>query len=426
MVNVTYWFKRIAIIPFFWLLACGLMLPSDGNHGLMSPKSLSFLLTSMTIFGYFFLYGRFSNYQYRLISFTSVTLAILFSYLFLAMAYDQLSFPMALDQFKLFVITWVFAVVTLYLISDGALKGSTFLRAAILFNCAFSSIKVFAVIFHVLGLIKLWDLMKLTGMRFMSLHVTDSFARLQTSVDIVTPYFIYFVLLNQLFGLGFKKTFRGYYLVISILSVVLSFSRFLLAVAIVSFFLYWLMLNIPKMTKAFIIAILMMIGMIGMVGMDTAEKAFHMRFTSLSNYQSDATRHEQVEALLADHDQYQLIGKGLGGSASNYLRDDSLTHSYEVQWVAFLMQLGVLGIMLLFIPVCYICSTILTTPIDSSKIGLFCLFGIWLLSGFTNPYLISLTSGIVYACFIVAGDILGKKWRTPEVASTELIPLKNT
>lgn len=424
MINVSKLYPKLILFPFFWLLACGLMLPSDGNHGITSPKSLSFLITSSAIFLYFLIKRRISTYQFSLISFTFLAFAVLSTYLFVAVAQDVDSFSVGMDQFKLFIITWVVAAIALFLISDRALTGSGFLKAVIYFNCAFSTMKVVGVILHLTGVIKLWKLMELSGIRFMSMSVTDNFSRLQTSVDIVTPYLLFFVLQNNLFGLKLNNKFRVFFIIVSLLSICLSFSRFLLAVACAAFFFYWISLNIPKMMRALLIGCLFVIASVAMVGIDTAESVFHTRFTSISNYRSDETRQVQIEALMAEHDNHQLLGKGLGGTANGYLRDSTLTHLYEVQWVAFLMQFGGLGIFLLMAPLAYICMVILTTPLDIVKIELFCMFGIWILSGFTNPYMISLTSGIVYACFIVAGDILGKKWSTPVPSAA--IPLKNT
>lgn len=353
-----------------------------------------------------------------------MAISVLFAYLFYAMALEPDAFAPAFDQFKLFIITWVVAIVSLYLIDEGALTRSGFLRLVVYLNCAFSTIKIAAVALHIAGIIKLLKFMELTGLRFMSLSITENVFRLQTSVDIVTPYIIFLVLQSDALGLKFSKKFKVFFIFISILSLILSFSRFLMAVAFMAFFFYWLSISIPKMVRALLAAILLLFGGVSVIGFDAAEKAFHLRFTSFGNYQSDETRREQIEALMKEHDEHQLLGKGLGGSAKNYFRDNSLTYSYEVQWVGFLMQFGAIGILLLFVPLFLITYAILTPPIDTVKVGLFCMFGIWILSGFTNPYMISLTSGIVYAFFTVAGDQLSRKCKTPLPSAP--MPLKNT
>jgi hypothetical protein len=399
------------------------MLPSDGNHGLLSPKSLAFLITSVCVLIFFFVKGRFSKYQYQLIGGTFCAFSLLLLYLFIAIAYDPAHFTDAFDQFKLFVITWVVAIVSLYLVDTGVLTRERFLRTIIYLNCAFSVLKVTAVILHIFSIIKLFRFMELTGLRFMTLNLGNSVVRLQTSVDIVTPFLIFLVLQSDAFGLKFSKKFRLFFVFISLISLVLSFSRFLMGVALVAFFFYWISLSLPKMVRGALVAILFLMGAISAIGIDAAEKAFNLRFTSLNNFQSDETRLEQIEALMNEHDKYPFMGNGLGGAANNYLRDEDIPYSYEVQWVGFLMQFGAIGVLLLLAPLAFISMAILAPPLDLIKLGWFGMFGIWLLSGFTNPYMISLTSGIIYACFAIAGDKLGEKCSTPLPAP---IPLRNT
>ena len=90
-------------------------------------------------------------------------------------------------------------------------------------------------------------------------------------------------------------------------------------------------------------------------------------------------------------------------------RGGDIQYSYEVQWVAFLIQFGLLGFMILLIPVLLICYKLFLPPFSKLKLSFLALFGVWILSGFTNPFLISLTSGIVYSIFLLVADILNEK-----------------
>jgi len=101
----------------------------------------------------------------------------------------------------------------------------------------------------------------------------------------------------------------------------------------------------------------------------------------------------------------------MGGYAESYVRDTKVRHSYEVQWVAFLMQFGLIGMLFLLLPLCFVCWKFCKPPFTIAKLSFFFLFILWLLSGFTNPFLISLTSGIIYSIFILAGMILN----TPDI-----------
>jgi len=419
MVNIARWFPTLILIPYFIMLMCGLMLPSDGYHGLKSPKSLSFLTTCYLVFLYFFYKKRFTAYQYKLMGFTLISVSFLLIWLTIGTIYQfGDGWHAAFDQFKIFVITLVFTVVTLYIVSEGIVKGETVIKGVVYINLAYSIIKICGVTLQFLGMLKLVTLVEATGIRIMSMEITDGISRFQTSVDIITPFLIFFVLQSKKLNLGFGRLFRIFFISVSTLSIILSFSRFLMFVGFLSAFLYWLTLSLPRLTRGLALCALLMWGAVMMVGVDETSKIIARRFDSQGNYMSDQIREEQVQALMVEYDSHQILGKGLGSSAPNYLRDGEVTHSYEVQWVAFLMQFGVVGLLFVLVPVIFITCQFLTKPLTRVNIAFIVLFLMWLLSGFTNPYLISLTSGIVYSIFLLAADMLSTN-RTP-------IPLKKT
>lgn len=418
MFTLSRLFPKLILIPYLIMVGCGLMLPSDGYHGMMSPKSLSFLTTSYLILLYFFYKNRFTYYQYKLIGFTFLALSALLLWLFIGTANQfETGFSAAFDQFKIFFITIIFTVVTLYMISELIISRESFLKAVIWTNLFYSIIKICGVTLHFIGFLKLITLMEKMGIRVMSMHITEGISRLQTSVDIITPFLIYFVLQSTRLNLNFGKVFKCFFILVSILSIMLSFSRFLLAVAFVGIFFYWLTLSASRFVKGLLFCFILTFTAVSYIGIDQTIKIIKLRFDSRDSFASDQVRTEQIEALMREYDSYPLLGKGLGGNAPAYLRDGEITHSYEVQWVSFLMQFGAIGFILLLIPTGFIGIRFLQPPVSRINIGFFFLFVIWMLSGFTNPYMISLTSGIVYSTFIVAADLLGKK--------KDLEPLRN-
>jgi hypothetical protein len=324
----------------------------------------------------------------------------------------------AFDQFKIFVITIVFTVVTLYIVSEKLISAQSLIRGVVCINLAYSAIKICGVTLQFLGMLKLVTIVEMTGIRIMSMHITEGVSRLQTSVDIITPFLIFFVLQSKKLDLGFGRGFRYLFVFVSIISIILSFSRFLMFVGFLSAFLYWLTTSLPRFTKALLFFILAAWAAVMAIGVDETAKIVARRFDSRGNFMSDQIREEQVHALINEYESYQILGKGLGSNAPTYLRDGEVTHSYEVQWVAFLMQFGAVGFIFVAGAAFAVAVRFLTHPISRDKIAFILLFFVWLLSGFTNPYLISLTSGIVYSIFLLAADILSTR-RTA-------IPLKNT
>jgi len=115
-------------------------------------------------------------------------------------------------------------------------------------------------------------------------------------------------------------------------------------------------------------------------------------------------RHQQVAFLMQEHEQYPWFGKGMGGYVEGFVRDHQLPYSYEVQWAAFLMQFGYIGLFFLLVPLGIIYWNLLAAEFDCVRLGFALLFSLWIVSGFTNPFLISLTSGVVYTLFYLVRE----------------------
>jgi hypothetical protein len=131
-------------------------------------------------------------------------------------------------------------------------------------------------------------------------------------------------------------------------------------------------------------------------------KVIELRFFSEQSSKSDETRNSQVKSLIKEFEEVPFLGKGLGGHTEEGIRDNKLKHSYEVQWVAFLMQFGIIGISLIISALLLILWPMASPPFTVEKGSLLCMFLLWVLAGFTNPFLISLTSGLIYAIFLTA------------------------
>ena len=413
VINRTSLLKFLFLIPYFGMIVAGLMLPSDGNHGLLSPKSLTFMGSFMLVCLYFFMKGNPRLSQLKLLGFTFAFASFLLVWFFLGFTQDPHEFSGTKDQFKLFVITLSFAIITLYLISEEFLIPQKVIHAVVYANTAFSTLKLTLVVLHLAKVVDMWRVLEKVGIRFMSMEVAGGFARFQTSVDIITPFLIFFVLQSDRLNLGFSKKFKWYFCFISIVSTVFSFSRFLMGVAFMSFFLYWMTLKLSRLGKALVLSGIMAFIAAYIIGFDVIAKVIERRFFSSDNDYSDLVRLQQIEALMEEFYLSPYIGNGIGGHAKNLIRDGAFVHSYEVQWVAFLMQFGLIGLSFLIIPLGVISSKLVIAKFSRVRWAFFGMFLIWLFAGFTNPFMISLQSGIIYTIFLLAAIILKEQSLRP-------------
>jgi len=395
------------LIPYLTMLIAGLALPSDGNHGLFTVKSLSFLGSIFCLILYFVARQQATMKQLRMLGAFILSLSFLLLWLFLGAAQEIENWGSIFDQFKIFVLTISVVVMTSYLVSEELIAPQTVMRTVIFSNFCYSLAKMFLVFLHVIKVVDMWKVVDRLGIRFMSMEMGAGLSRFQTSADIITPFLIFFVLQSEPLGLHFSKRFRAFYVVISLISIVFSFSRFLLGVAFMSIVLYALTLKISRLLKVAILFGVLAVGVVFAIGVETVGEIIYRRFFSVDNYLSDLTRKQQIDALMTQFYENPYIGLGLGGYVKDMIRDGGIVHSYEVQWVAFLMQFGLIGMAILLIPIGVISSQfVLKSSFSRIHWAFFGMFLIWLLSGFTNPFLISLLSGIVYTMFILAADIL--------------------
>lgn len=394
--------QQAVIFSFLLLIIVGVMLPSDGNHGLLAPKSLAFLNAFFFLGIYYFSRWR-VNLAQAWASLLFLLSLFFFSMWFIFGINQNPQMPsVQFDQFKVFLTTLFVPFGAWYLIQAKLLTPPKIFRTVIFANFAYSMTKILLMTFHLLGLINVWTILHLSGLRYMSMNILGNLGRIQTSVDIITPFLVYFVLQSESLGLNLSKRFRWIYLGAAGFSVFLSFSRLLIFAYIASVLLYALTLKVRSQLKLLTFGALLLLGGGSLLGPDRIEAIIERRLFSQDNYRSDATRERQTEALLNACDENPFLGKGLGGYTEACIRDRTLPYAYEVQWISFLMQFGIIGTCALFIPLIALMWNFIRLPLTMTKMGYVLLFLLWLLAGFTNPFLISLTSGIIYMLFLLA------------------------
>ncbi|MFA6915571.1 MAG: O-antigen ligase family protein [Parachlamydiales bacterium] len=398
--------KGLLVFPLLAMIAFGLLLPSDGNHGVMSPKSLSFLAAGGSWVIFVIMQRKFSGRELRLLATCLAIVSLLLIWMGIGAIYKETPFASFFDQFKLFIITLSVVSMVLYYVEAGVLRPETVFKCAIYTNFFYSSLKVLGATLHVAKIVNILTFMSKIKIRFMSMDIHAGMIRLQTSVDIVTPFLLLFVLNSDRLGIRFPRGFRYAYVVIALVSVLLSFSRYLIAVSWISLFLYWVTTRPLKQLLAGVAAAMFLCLGVLVAGPSNVYKVVEKRLFSVDNYQSDQTRVDQVDAMSKEIACHPFFGKGLGGFAPDCVRDNHLLHSYEVQWVAFNMQLGFVGVALVLGSFLALGWYYWFPPYYLPKIAFAAMYALWLVSGFTNPFLISLTSGIMYSLFALAGRVL--------------------
>ena len=339
-------------------------------------------------------------------AFTCLYLAFITAWMIIGAADPHTEWAATTDQAKLFLITLSVPLFTTYLKLENFIDCRFLIRIIILSNFAYCLTKLILIVLYVFGIFDVWSLLRAAGFSVMSMKIFGSLERLQTSVDISTPFIFMFALFSRQLKISLNPNMRRVYLVAAIASNLFTFSRFLLFIQAASFFLYIFSLNIHKLARATAVAATLLIAATLIIGPKNIYTSIEQRFFSSANASSDATRIEQIDAMLDHYSESPYLGAGIGAHAPQLIRVPLQPHLYEVQWVSFLMQFGLFGIFFLIFVLFILAAPLLNPPFSRTKFAFFSLFGLWILSGFTNPFLISLQSGIVYTLFLLAGWVL--------------------
>jgi hypothetical protein len=379
------------------LVVIGTLVPSDGSHALYNPKSIAFILLAGAFFANVIQKRRFTPKDQGLL----IASLLIGSWIAFFSVVGLENGTSCLGQLKLFIITAMVPISALYLIESKQLTFSSFARTVIFANLFYSLVKIGLVLLHLAGVINLLKVMQMLGLRFMSMEVLGSLGRMQTSVDILTPFLLYFVLSAEKWGIALSKGFVRFYLPITWLSIALSFSRFFIACGLIAHLMVWITKKEIPLVASILKCSLVAFLLVAAAGPERVYKVVEKRFLSEENSRSDAIRADQIEAMWSEFEDAPLLGKGMGGYTEKGLRDKELKFSYEVQWMAFLMQFGLIGLFLILLFLAYLAYLIIRPPLTLDRLGLFGLFLLWIAAGLTNPFLVSLPSGILYTFFLV-------------------------
>lgn len=395
--------KPVVLIAYLFLILSGLLIPSSGSHGALHPKSFAFISVCFFLTSYFIFFKRaITETQYALFFSSLLFIAFCLIWLIVGLLHPRLEAVFPFDQFKLLLITFVVVVASLLLYLDKTLTFSLFLKTLLYGNCFYVFFKIaaaFALLFKIVTFDKLTDFL---GIRAVGMAVFGDFQRVQTSMDISTPFLIFFCLESERFGVKIPKVFKWAFPIFGMISTVISFSRVLIFIAGVSFVLYFCLHNVKHFIRGLMLGLIALTAAFALIGPNNAMKMVEMRLFSKENSKSDVIRSNQIEALFEEIGQNPLLGMGLGGYSEKEIRDTDIKHSYEVQWVALLSQLGFLGLFCFLIPFFYLTAQMLYPPWTREKMALLILWCGWISSGFTNPFVISLTSGIIYSLFALS------------------------
>lgn len=127
------------------------------------------------------------------------------------------------------------------------------------------------------------------------------------------------------------------------------------------------------------------------------------RIFSQETIESDSIRDVQSEILFDNISNNPIIGKGLGYYDPGFIRSDSAKYSYELEYLSFLMQFGILGFILIILMLIYSFYLMIDFKIANINFRylLYFNFLFWMIKPIFNPNFLSSNSGSLIAVLII-------------------------
>lgn len=383
--------KSIVCFLFPSLLIVSLILPSGNLGGYINIKLIIF---SAVFFTFIFIK------PVKVITFCALIFLMLAPWLFLGVMKGNAGY--AFSQFKDVFITILFMFLMYCYIDIKKQNVRT------LFFCVF-----YTVIFLALIKVSIFVISAVTkmpvgyyidnisyffGVKLMTLDVSESsIGRINFISDYIIPYIIFFMLK---YGKQYVRSNILLYCSVGLLviSVFASFSRFIWGISILCIVFAIFSSGIKKNIYVFLITI----SFIPFFLISDVYDALALRFSSQQINSSDGARSEQYNNLIEQFFDEPILGHGLGYYIRGFVRSTDAMYSYELQFNALLMQVGIIGVALLLGVLGYMSIRhYQKLPSLMEKFIYFSLYFTWLCAGFFNPVLFSSAGGVIFSFFIL-------------------------
>ena len=245
---------------------------------------------------------------------------------------------------------------------------------------------------------------KYMGFKTMVMAIPGELNRLTFAVnDFITGLFLFLVPTYPRLFSRVPVFIRVIFMITGIVVLVSAFSRYKFAfVAILWFYSFLFKFSFKqRLITCFTVATILFSSLPWLI------ESFELRFMSASADLSDSIRLEQIIALLAAWEDLPIIGGGLGYFAKDFIRNEGL-FSYEVQWISFFPKFGMIGVTFLLLLVSFLFYKILSGKKSADHYLLAFVLLSFILSGFTNPFLLSSTSAVFYVLPLILASIFRK------------------
>jgi len=393
-------------ISFILMIGSSLAMPSGSFAGI-PVKYITYIACVVSLLAHWYKGAKINNAF--LFLFTAVLLFVAFFSL-VGSLYAIAHFYLVFTEGMFFVSTMTVTLLILMANSCNAIKDEEIILAAFYGVFIFSLWKFIAIFLLTANIVSFENLMyffeKYAKFVPVTTEIPGGYHRLTFAVnDFVATFFLFLVPTYPKVFSKVPLAIRVVFVTTATIGLVIAYSRYFfgfIAVLWLYAFLFKFTFKQRFITCSIIIVILSL-------SLPWFMEVFETRFLSEQADYSDNLRRLQTPALIDAWKDLPILGGGLGFYTKNVIRSDALMSAYEVQWVSFLAKFGMTGISFLVFLVSLLFYKILAGEkiIDHYVLAfsLFC----FIISGFTNPYLLNSTAAVFYVLPLILASAFRKE-----------------
>ncbi len=390
--------RRVVSLAFHTILFVLVFLPSGTLFG-FHVKAFAFIMFAAAFLVY--IIGDRSSLSIRHILFAVLVITFLLFLTFISLVRGNAETVDIFGELGDIATTIVVATLGLLLVRNRVIKAESVIMTVVYAMCGLSLMKFgFAAALYSLGLQGFDFTDAVFGQAaatvdLVPLYLDLLLPRITFPADILLPLAMFAVLAPSISGMRPGKMVKGILVVILLLSAILAYSRYIWMLCVVALIVAAIIENVRKSSIIVALVVLASLFSFNEVLIAVAQA----RFASNSSTVSDEIRSEQFKQLAAAFEDHPLLGIGLGGHVQ-IIRSFTRTYSYELQWVALLMQVGIVGmagIVLLIFAAAYD----LFAARHRGRLWLLLLFLLYLGAAFTNPNLTTSFAGGAFLLFMM-------------------------
>lgn len=392
--------SKTFVLSFLLLVFFSALLPKGSLFGFPLRVLLLLLCFSLFFLQIYSFKKITRNIIYEMAPFITI-LVLSFLWIFIGLFGSSANVESSVSQFLAFFITFSIPLFGVYLYKSNQLSAKRAIQYVV-YGYALSAVfKVIMVILIFSGLFEFSVLInsfkRIFGFEPVTQLISAGIIRFQYVNDVLAPIVLLLCVSN------YDNFQKNKYIRLSLLSFVIlcwliSFSRTLLALGVISIILGVLLGNKNFRRMMYLTFFILLISVFSFKS-DYITEVVDKRFFSSEAVSSDHHRITQFKSLTDDIDADPFFGRGTGARSTDILRNTEKEFSYEMQLLALFMQMGGVGVGLIILSLLFSVRKYFKSPLYIFNSVFIVSFFMFILSCFTNPYMFSMSSGVVFMLY---------------------------